>query len=185
MNTIKRSIPIFKHKEIFLKVFPELEPIYKGLEEKKGCCKGGYSPRDIWIMMQRLHKKKEDLTPLNDLPKHIKQRIVRLPLPAKTCERIPCQQCYKKHLSQAAILLGEVLQGYDEEPHLHKWLCIGHLAEASDEIVGVEPLLANQVRLIRLDITENFNNLDALPTMLNQIKTLISEEIYNETDTSN
>ena len=63
-----------------------------------------------------------------------------------------CMDCVKKHLAQAIILMQEVLQGYSEDPHMHKWLAIGHLAEAADEALADNPELANEIRNLRLKV---------------------------------
>ncbi len=46
--------------------------------------------------------------------------------------RPPCPYCARKHLAQALVLLQEARQGYPE----HRWIAIGHLAEASDELIA-------------------------------------------------
>ena len=61
-----------------------------------------------------------------------------------------CIACCLKHLSQAVILMGEAKQGYP----LHKWLAIGHLAEASDEILGKDMAMANTIRDARIRYME-------------------------------
>lgn len=43
--------------------------------------------------------------------------------------RRSCTECVEKHLGSAAVLIGEVHDGYTE----HKLLAIGHLAEAAEE----------------------------------------------------
>lgn len=56
--------------------------------------------------------------------------------------RPSCTNCARKHLAQAIVLLQEAHQGYPE----HYWLAMGHLAEASDELVRDYPEAANLVR---------------------------------------
>lgn len=63
-----------------------------------------------------------------------------------------CTDCVRKHLAQAVILLNEVMTGYSEDPHVHRWLALGHLAEAADEALREHPQLAEQIRKIRLDL---------------------------------
>jgi hypothetical protein len=61
-----------------------------------------------------------------------------------------CALCCRKHLSQAAILLKECLQGYSpEEGYLHMSYAMGHLAEAADEIVADDRGLAARIREVR------------------------------------
>jgi hypothetical protein len=56
--------------------------------------------------------------------------------------RPPCLFCVRKHIGQAAALFQEALQGYSE----HRWLAIGHLAEAEAEAEGFSKSLANLLR---------------------------------------
>lgn len=65
--------------------------------------------------------------------------------------RDSCQDCTRKHIAQAIILLQESLLGYPE----HKWLAIGHMAEASEECLGEFPAVAQMIRKDRLAITDN------------------------------
>lgn len=65
--------------------------------------------------------------------------------------RSTCMHCVLKHLSQAIILIHESEMGYPE----HKWLAIGHLAEASDEALSERPELAREIRAIRKDYETN------------------------------
>lgn len=59
--------------------------------------------------------------------------------------RPSCQDCARKHLAQASVLMGEAHMGYPE----HRWLAIGHLAEAAEELLQSWPDMANQVRAHR------------------------------------
>lgn len=59
--------------------------------------------------------------------------------------RESCKNCVRKHLAQAIILIGETELGYPE----HKWLAIGHLAEAESEALSKWPAVASMIRDIR------------------------------------
>jgi hypothetical protein len=59
--------------------------------------------------------------------------------------RPACLFCARKHLGQAAVLLGEAANGYPD----HVWLAIGHLAEASDELIASYPDAARAIRAAR------------------------------------
>ncbi len=62
--------------------------------------------------------------------------------------RPACAHCARKHLAQALVLLNESRQGYP----LHFWLAIGHLAEASDELIwSPDPKLRDVAARIRLE----------------------------------
>ncbi len=59
--------------------------------------------------------------------------------------RLSCLLCATKHVAQAAILTMEARQGYP----LHRWWALGHLAEASDELVADYEEKANEIREYR------------------------------------
>lgn len=59
-----------------------------------------------------------------------------------------CLNCTLKHLSQAFVLLTETVKGYPE----HKWIALGHLAEAEDECIASYPETAARIREIRLSL---------------------------------
>lgn len=60
--------------------------------------------------------------------------------------RPACLDCARKHIAQAMVLVHESKQGYP----VHKWYAIGHLAEASDELIAEYPAAAASVRKERL-----------------------------------
>lgn len=65
--------------------------------------------------------------------------------------RDTCLDCVRKHLSQAAVLCSEAHQGYPQ----HRWLAVGHMAEASEECVCKHPGLADEIRRHRLELMKN------------------------------
>lgn len=75
--------------------------------------------------------------------------------------RTTCLYCASKHISQAIVLLLEGPQGYP----LHRWLAVGHLAEAGDELVVKFPALAQKTRGIRLKIMGQSEGFDPLSLM--------------------
>lgn len=56
-----------------------------------------------------------------------------------------CYECTLKHLGQAFVLIDEAENGYP----LHKWIAIGHLAEAEREIYVKHPEIAEHIRETR------------------------------------
>lgn len=64
--------------------------------------------------------------------------------------RDSCLSCVRKHLAQAIVLMAEADMGYP----LHKWLAIGHMAEAADECVANYPEFANTIRKTRIEYEE-------------------------------
>jgi hypothetical protein len=67
---------------------------------------------------------------------------------ANIVSREDCFFCVRKHLSQAQILLDESQLGYPT----HKWLAIGHMAEAESESIRYSPELATMIRATRVCI---------------------------------
>jgi len=72
--------------------------------------------------------------------------------------RESCLDCTRKHIAQALILLTESKLGHPE----HKWLAVGHLAEAEAESVLMFPEFANKIRRFRLTIIENCDTIDLI-----------------------
>lgn len=60
--------------------------------------------------------------------------------------RETCLDCVRKHLAQALVLVEESLMGYPS----HKYLAIGHMAEASSECLQKYPAYANKIRDARV-----------------------------------
>lgn len=65
--------------------------------------------------------------------------------------RPPCEECFKEHIAKAVVLLTEAGLGYPE----HRWLAIANLAEASAEIMGINIVLANEVRGVKLRMIQD------------------------------
>jgi len=78
--------------------------------------------------------------------------------------------CFIKHISQAIPLMSEAEMGYSE----HRFLAIGHMAEASDETILDYPELANMMREERLKYTECVKNV-----ILAEAEIEIAEETKN------
>jgi predicted phosphoribosyltransferase len=86
--------------------------------------------------------------------------------------REACFECCRKHIAQAHILALEAKLGYP----LHKYLAIGHLAEAEDEIIEKDESLAMYIRAKRKEYTE----VDTpIPTLELLQLVLDSEQVYN------
>ena len=77
--------------------------------------------------------------------------------------RQPCAHCAKKHLCQAMVLLDESMNGYPE----HRWMAIGHVAEAESEIAGLYADIAGMLREARKTMDENRSYVsDFLPVVV-------------------
>jgi len=82
--------------------------------------------------------------------------------------RKSCLGCVKKHLAQAIVLLCESKKGYP----MHKWLALGHIAEAEDEASRDHLELANRLRDVRI----KFEKDDYGPDLLEIIEGVIAME---------
>lgn len=103
--------------------------------------------------------------------------------------RPTCLNCARKHLAQADILMMEAAMGYP----LHAWYAMGHMAEASDELVDDYPDMANEIREVRKLYEEAVNEAEdptnpdqpKLPTL--DMQTLIAKisELARDVDVEN
>lgn len=59
--------------------------------------------------------------------------------------------CAVKHIAQARVLIIEANKGYPQ----HYFFCLGHLAEAEDELVTDHPALCSMVRGVRKMLENN------------------------------
>ena len=64
----------------------------------------------------------------------------------KITMRETCLFCVSKHVAQSIVLMQEAFSGYP----LHRWLAVGHLAEAEAESLSEFPLLSQCIREVRL-----------------------------------
>jgi hypothetical protein len=79
-----------------------------------------------------------------------------------------------KHLSQAGILIMEARQGYP----FHRWWALGHMAEASDELVADYEELANEIRELR----KMYEDDEEVELPLVDVMKSIEAKIEEETD---
>lgn len=98
--------------------------------------------------------------------------------------RSSCLNCCRKHLSQALVLMLEVPQGYP----IHGWIAVGHMGEASDEMIDEYPALAERIREERLaymsslDAAMSFDETDGLQIDLEKLyRASMTELLYDVT----
>jgi len=93
--------------------------------------------------------------------------------------RETCYNCARKHIAQAEVLSAESLLGYPE----HKWLAVGHLAEAEAELLEQSPYLAVMIRENRLLYTEDdtpFPTMETLGEITKaEVKNLSSDDLQS------
>jgi len=90
--------------------------------------------------------------------------------------RPTCLDCALKHISQATILLSESRQGYPA----HRWLAVGHLAEASDELIADYPVEANEIRIVRLSIMDGTARIPDVVKIIEKIDALDEQTLTKE-----
>ena len=99
--------------------------------------------------------------------------------------RKSCVDCAIKHLSQAEILLEEAALGYPQ----HKYLAMGHLAEAESELLDECPEFARNIRTARLSIVAGEKlDYDGILAMLidpNSYKSILVHEESHVDDSTN
>lgn len=93
--------------------------------------------------------------------------------------RPTCLFCVTKHITQAGVLITEVLKGYPS----HLWLATGHLAEAEDESLAEYPILAGNIRRVRVALSgqEGKFERDSVMELLSQVRK-IAEKINGTPD---
>ena len=93
--------------------------------------------------------------------------------------RPSCLFCVTKHISQANILIMEVLKGYPS----HLWVAVGHLGEAEDESLAEQPILSGNIRKVRLALTgqEGKFERNSVMEILSQVRK-IAEKINGTPD---
>lgn len=80
-----------------------------------------------------------------------------------------CLDCCLKHLGQALVLMLESQKGYEN----HRYIAMGHLAEAEDECVGEYSDMAKSIRETRLSFQNNrepYHSIEDLISKLDRIK---------------
>ncbi len=79
--------------------------------------------------------------------------------------RPSCINCCMKHIGTAIVLMEEASNGYP----VHKWLAVGELNEAANEIIRDFPDIAYNIREIRHSITEDNNHSYKIMELLNTL----------------
>lgn len=90
----------------------------------------------------------------------------------KSATREDCFFCVRKHLAQAQVLLDESQLGYP----LHRWLAVGHLAEAESEVLRESVEFASKIRETRIRIMGQCTEGDcnSIMSLLEEAETIAS-----------
>jgi hypothetical protein len=177
----KKKEIIWEHTDKVLEVFPEVKKELENAQAKigqPGCsdCGKNAAKRALIKRMAEVYREDKDkerdvmsleyifnqmemATILGEvLVQPVKGNIMKGPRPS-------CTDCARKHLAQAIVLLGEAHLGYPE----HRWLAIGHLAEASEETIADYKEVAEDIRTERLKLMANSNYKPLLMELIERI----------------
>ena len=86
--------------------------------------------------------------------------------------RTSCPDCARKHLGQASVLMDEAILGYP----LHKWLAIGHLAEAESELLADAPYISNNIREHRVAYINDTSYVVPILTLIGDISVWVDTD---------
>lgn len=89
--------------------------------------------------------------------------------------RPSCLSCARKHLAQALVLIHESHKGYPD----HRWLAIGHLAEAEDELLAKFPAQASSVRNHRKLFEDTDWHVIPIMDIINEL-TILDKEVKDD-----
>jgi hypothetical protein len=64
-----------------------------------------------------------------------------------------CVNCSLKHVASAAVIINEILNGYENSDH--EMFLMGNLNEATEQIAETSVEISNELRNLRVDIFEN------------------------------
>ena len=186
-------------KIALIQVFPELKnKIDKIFEEINDAnCKGCSKNSKFFSLIQEillLDNTNRDLQPLSgffadkflNALKTFQRQGIRRPeakpieienKPIKIGQTIPksitgaprpsCIECCMKHVGTAIVLLEETNNGYPA----HRWLAAGELNEASNEMMKDHPEIANEIREVRLKVTNDLE-IPSVMELLNKLHNL-------------
>lgn len=185
---------LISHKKKILNVFPEITKIFESAEVKSqddncsGCGKNAAKKSVIQAMQREYGKKERELDslegvlhprmlamikgdPIHNIDAGTGKFLMAGPRPV-------CKDCARKHIAQAIVLIGESLLGYPQ----HRWLAIGHLAEASEEMVAEYPAVAHTLRTERLKLMADPKYNPSLMELIEQISEIEEKENGNDTE---
>jgi len=138
------------------KIFSEYERIKKkfdALENKKGITYRGSDIQNavILITLLKLEITESGKLPsfFNELDEELKEVLLQKEENINTHN---CAKCALKHVSSAAVIINEILNGYQNSDH--EIFLMGNLNEASEQIAETSTELSNELRDLRVDIFE-------------------------------
>ncbi len=84
-----------------------------------------------------------------------------------------CRDCAMKHLASAAVIAGEILNGYEETDH--EMFLLGNLNEASEQLAGILPDLSLRIRNLRIEMFPSGGKLKIMSAHLEKMKAFYRE----------
>lgn len=98
-----------------------------------------------------------------------------------------CVNCALKHVSSAAVIINEILNGYANTDH--EIFLMGNLNEATEQIAETSTKLSNELRDLRVDIFETQkkvirSHLRKIKEIYHEIKVLSGNKLSNEISTN-
>jgi len=151
----KKQSEFWEQAEAYKLEFPDLAGQLTVAQEQiaSAGCKSCEQRRITGALMQAVHARKTGLV----------SSIATTPAkPSAVKPRPGCIQCVKKHIAQAIILLQESISGYPD----HRWLAVGHMAEAEAESPSLSLMLA--IREERLKIMSDEEYIPELMPLLHE-----------------
>lgn len=90
--------------------------------------------------------------------------------------RSSCLNCARKHLAKALININESLLGYPT----HRWLAIGHMSEAEDELLARYREKASLIREHRKAYEEDPNYIIPILEIIDDLTTLFDRQMQED-----
>ena len=90
--------------------------------------------------------------------------------------RESCVNCSLKHLASSITLLQESKQGLPA----HRWLAIGELNEASNEMLRDYPEIAEEIKNVRVELTSDSTKIPLVMNLLEKIDKKFSPDLYSK-----
>ena len=144
---------IISFKEKIFSEYGRIKMKFDALENKKGITYRGSDIQNAIILITLL---KLEVTEAGKLPSffdELNEELKEVFLQKEeNINTHNCAKCALKHVSSAAVIISEILNGYENSDH--EIFLMGNLNEASEQISETSMELSNELRNLRVDIFE-------------------------------
>ncbi|NCU27951.1 hypothetical protein EOM86_14740 [Candidatus Nomurabacteria bacterium] len=144
---------IINFKEKIFSEYGRIKMKFDALENKKGITYRGSDIQNAIILITLLKLEITETGKLpsffNELDNDLQEVLLQKEENINTHN---CAKCALKHVSSAAVIINEILNGYENSDH--EIFLMGNLNEASEQIVQTSTELSNELRNLRVDIFE-------------------------------